>query len=123
MTADVAVVGAGPVGLTVANILGAAGIDTVIVERNAGAHPYPRAQTMDDEGLRTIQSLGLTERFEPKTLTANGSRYYDADGECFAEVGPGFENYGFPKRNYILQEQLDGTRRATKLKADVRREE
>jgi 3-(3-hydroxy-phenyl)propionate hydroxylase len=34
--ASVVIVGAGPTGLTAGNLLGIAGIDTVILERNAG---------------------------------------------------------------------------------------
>lgn len=106
---DVAIIGAGPVGLTCANLLGASGIRCLLVEQNTATPDHPRAQTLDDESLRTLQSFGLGEYFLEKTLTADGSEYYDDEGKVFARVGPGSENYGFPKRNYMLQQQLDET--------------
>ncbi|MCB1742105.1 MAG: FAD-dependent monooxygenase, partial [Gammaproteobacteria bacterium] len=107
LTTRVAIVGAGPVGLCLANLLGAEGIATLLLERNPGPHPLPRAQTMDDEGLRTLQAIGLAERFLPMTLRAEGSQYFDAHGDCFARIGPGDEPYGFARRNYMRQERLD----------------
>ena len=56
---SVLVVGAGPTGLTVANLLGQYGIETLLVERNLGLSDFPRAISIDDEGLRICQALGL----------------------------------------------------------------
>jgi 2-polyprenyl-6-methoxyphenol hydroxylase-like FAD-dependent oxidoreductase len=58
---DVAIAGAGPVGLTLANLLGAAGLSVVIVERNPGTVPEPRAIAIDGESLRTLQATGLAD--------------------------------------------------------------
>lgn len=104
---DVGIVGAGPVGLAVANLLGQQGIDCVLIEQNENSYYLPRAQTLDDEGCRTLQAIGIAASYLPKTRPANGSNYYDADGNCFTEIGPGPQNYGFPKRNYMLQQELD----------------
>ena len=103
----VIVVGAGPVGMTVAALLAAYGIQVTVLEKSPSVCPHPRAQTIDDESLRTLQSIGITDKLRPTLLTASGSRYYDSSGACFAEVGPGPENFGFPKRNYMLQQNLD----------------
>lgn len=56
---DVLVVGAGPVGLTTAILLGSRGWRVGVVER--WPHPYrlPRAVSLDDETARTLASLGL----------------------------------------------------------------
>jgi len=105
--ADVIVVGAGPVGLTVAGLLGQHGIDTLLVEKNSTTCTHPRAQTIDDESMRTLQALKIAKKFAESTLKAEGSQYIDADGNCFAEVGPGPENFGFPKRSYMLQQTLE----------------
>lgn len=104
---DIAIIGAGPVGLTVASLLGQQNIQCVLIEQNEIPFSLPRAQTLDDESLRTLQSFALAEQFLPKTRSAQGSHYYDASGERFADIGPGPQNYGFPKRNYMLQHQLD----------------
>ena len=49
---SVIIVGAGPTGLTAGNLLGMAGIDTLIIESNASLSDYPKAISLDDEGLR-----------------------------------------------------------------------
>lgn len=50
--ADVIVVGAGPVGLTIANTLGLHGVSVLLLERGDALIDYPRAVGMDDESLR-----------------------------------------------------------------------
>lgn len=62
MDADVLVVGYGPVGQLAANLLGAAGLRTLVLERAHGLHPLPRAAALDDEALRILQAAGLAER-------------------------------------------------------------
>src|SRR6266404_2872721 len=55
----VVIVGAGPIGLAVGNLLGVAGIPTLIIERNAGLSNIPKAIALDDEGLRICQAMDL----------------------------------------------------------------
>ncbi len=52
---EVVVVGAGPVGLTLANILGLQGIRTLVIEDRDTLIDYPRGVGLDDESLRTMQ--------------------------------------------------------------------
>ena len=47
--ADVLIVGAGPVGLTLANILGVHGVRTVVVDQRDRLIDYPRGVGIDDE--------------------------------------------------------------------------
>ena len=56
---DVVIVGAGPVGLTLANVLGLQGVRTLIVEERDSLIDYPRGVGLDDESLRTFQAIGL----------------------------------------------------------------
>lgn len=58
-TADVAIVGYGPVGRLLALILGRLGWRVVVVERQQRAYPLPRAVHFDDEVGRILQSVGL----------------------------------------------------------------
>ena len=104
---DIAIVGAGPVGLTLANLLGEYGVRCALIEQNPGTSAHPRAQTIDDESMRTLQSFGCAATFAEKTRPAAGSNYYDENGERFGHVGAGPSNYGFFKRNYMLQQELD----------------
>jgi len=103
----VAIIGAGPVGLTVANLLGQYGVSAILIEKTPGTSLHPRAQTIDDESMRTLQTFGCAARFQPLVRPAQGSNYYDENGQCFAQIGAGPKTFGFYKRNYMLQQELD----------------
>ncbi|HEY6831216.1 MAG TPA: bifunctional 3-(3-hydroxy-phenyl)propionate/3-hydroxycinnamic acid hydroxylase [Pseudolabrys sp.] len=106
----VAIVGAGPTGLTLANLLGVYGVPCVVIERNAATVQEPRAVSIDDESLRTMQAAGLVEEVMRETVHGYGSHYFSARGRCFAKVQPTEQPYGFPRRNAfrqpILEQQL-----------------
>jgi 3-(3-hydroxy-phenyl)propionate hydroxylase len=106
MHVPVVVIGAGPIGLTVANLLGYAGIRTLVLERNPATVAHPRAIVLDDEGARTIQSFGASS-YIAQTTEGDGARYFDNDGDCFATVGAGPRTYGFAKRHFIHQHEFE----------------
>lgn len=56
---DVAIVGYGPVGQTLATLLGRAGHTVVVIEKWPTFYPMPRAVHFDDEVARILQNLGL----------------------------------------------------------------
>ena len=62
---EVAIVGAGPVGLMIANLLGLAGIRVVVLERNKGLLGLPRAIAYDAETLRLFTQVGLFNEIAP----------------------------------------------------------
>jgi 3-(3-hydroxy-phenyl)propionate hydroxylase len=62
---EVLVAGAGPVGLTLANLLGLQGIRTLVLEKLAGPVATPRAVGLDDECLRIWQACGLADAILP----------------------------------------------------------
>jgi 3-(3-hydroxy-phenyl)propionate hydroxylase len=103
---DVLVVGAGPTGLTLANILGMHGVRTVLAERNAATVGEPRAVSIDDESLRTLQYIGLAEAVRAKTFPY-GSYYFSPAGRCFARVIPTTREYGHPRRSAFRQPLLE----------------
>lgn len=104
---DVLVVGAGPVGLTLANILGLQGIRTVVVEERDTLIDYPRGVGLDDEALRTFQSIGLVERVLPHTVPNQILRFMDAKRRVLAEMAPPDARFGWPKRNGFVQPLVD----------------
>ncbi|RJG40588.1 bifunctional 3-(3-hydroxy-phenyl)propionate/3-hydroxycinnamic acid hydroxylase [Mesorhizobium sp. DCY119] len=109
--ADVLVVGAGPTGLALTNLLALAGLSVTLVERNAGTVDEPRAVSIDDESLRTIQAMGLIDQVLPTLARGYGSRYVDPDGRCFATIAPAARDYGYDKRNGFEQPLLETTMR------------
>ena len=99
----VVVVGAGPTGLTLANLLARYGIDVLLIERNETTVQEPRAVSIDDESLRTIQAIGVVEDVVSRVVLGYGSDYFSASGSCFLRVRPTSREYGYPKRNAFRQ--------------------
>jgi 3-(3-hydroxy-phenyl)propionate hydroxylase len=99
----VVVVGAGPNGLTTANLLARYGVDVLLVERNETTVQEPRAVSIDDESLRTMQSIGVVDTVLSRVVLGYGSDYFSAGGSCFLRVRPTAKEYGYPRRNAFRQ--------------------
>ena len=104
---DVAVIGAGPVGLTIANFLGMYGVSVLVIERGAELIDYPRGVGMDDECLRAFQAIGLADNVRPHTTPDQWVRFLTARGRCFASVEPRTREFGWPRRNAFIQPLVD----------------
>lgn len=104
---DVLIVGAGPVGLTLANILGLQGVRTIVVEERDTLIDYPRGVGLDDESLRTFQSIGLVEQILPHTVPNQILRFFDGKRRLLAEMAPPDARFGWPKRNGFVQPLVD----------------
>jgi 3-(3-hydroxy-phenyl)propionate hydroxylase len=101
------IVGAGPTGLTLAGLLGRYGIDVLIIERNAQTVGEPRAVSIDDESLRTMQAVGVINELVPNIVLGYGSEYFSLGGRRFLTVKPTTLEYGFPRRNAFRQPVLE----------------
>ena len=104
---EVAILGAGPVGLTIANYLSKQGIHVTVIEQLDALIDYPRAIGIDDESLRTIQSLGLVDKVLPHTTPNHAMRFLTPKGRCFADIQPITREFGFSRRNAFIQPQVD----------------
>lgn len=62
---DVVIVGAGPVGLFTALLLGKRGHSVSVFEKWPTFYPLPRACSIDHEVIRLLQDAGLAEEFGP----------------------------------------------------------
>ena len=65
---EVAIIGMGPVGSILADLLGKRGIRTVVIEREWDVFGLPRAAHIDHTGLRTLQELGLLDELLPLSI-------------------------------------------------------
>jgi 3-(3-hydroxy-phenyl)propionate hydroxylase len=108
---QVVVVGAGPTGLITTNLLGQDGIKTLLVEQHESTVSQPRAVSIDDEALRTVQSVGLIKEVLDDVAQDYGSWYFTATGRCFAKVEPQTREFGYPRRNAFQQPRLEATLR------------
>src|SRR6202166_2043779 len=99
----VVVVGAGPNSLTTANLLARYGVAVLLIERNETTVQEPRAVSIDDESLRTMQAIGVVDAVVSRIVLGYGSDYFNAGGSCFLRVRPTTREYGYPRRNAFRQ--------------------
>ncbi len=83
---DVAIVGYGPTGMTLAALLGACGHRVVVLERHQGLYNLPRAACFDDEIMRTFQKLGLVDEMKPGTVVQRDYEWVNADGQTLHHI-------------------------------------
>jgi 3-(3-hydroxy-phenyl)propionate hydroxylase len=105
--ADVLIVGAGPVGLTIANFLGCYGVQTLVVDARDTLIDYPRGVGLDDESLRAFQAIGLIDAVLPHTVPNQIMRFVNGKNQLLAEIAPRETPFGWPRRNGFVQPLVD----------------
>ena len=111
---EVAVVGFGPVGATLANLLGQAGIRTCVYERSTEPYPLPRACHLDAEIMRIFQNAGLGDEMAALTEPSRGMVFVDGDGRVLFD----YEDFvrdpvlGWEEDYVFIQPELDAALRA-----------
>ena len=101
------ILGAGPVGLTLANLLGGYGIRTTVADAGDKLIDYPRGVGLDDESLRTFQTAGVVEQVLPHTTPHHIMRMVNGKGQVLANVAPGAQDFGWSRRNGFIQPLVD----------------
>ncbi|MBM3646278.1 MAG: bifunctional 3-(3-hydroxy-phenyl)propionate/3-hydroxycinnamic acid hydroxylase [Alphaproteobacteria bacterium] len=80
-TADVAIVGCGPVGALLANLLGQAGIAVEVYDRERDVYPLPRAVHFDGEVMRIFQMARLVDEIAAfARASSKGMHFVNAEG-------------------------------------------
>jgi 3-(3-hydroxy-phenyl)propionate hydroxylase len=83
---DVVVIGCGLVGATVANLLGQYQLRTLVLERDTGLYPSPRAIVFDDEVLRVLQDVGIGTQLAALTAPLERARYINGAGRTLVDI-------------------------------------
>ena len=104
---DVAIVGAGPCGALLANMLGNYGVTTALIDRSTEIIEYPRAVGMDDESLRAMQLVGLTDDLLVDIIQNVPLRLFDRKGRCVADIRPSTREFGWSRRNIFMQQNCE----------------
>lgn len=82
---DIVIVGYGPVGATLAHLLGMYGVKTLVLDREGEAYHLPRAIQFDDEIMRVFQTIGLADSIVDITRVNLGVHFVDADGKLLLD--------------------------------------
>jgi 3-(3-hydroxy-phenyl)propionate hydroxylase len=85
---DAIIVGLGPTGATMANLLGRRGWNVAVIERSAEIYDKPRAITADHEVMRVFQQIGLADEIVPTTVPHPGTDFLGASGQLIKKFYP-----------------------------------
>lgn len=105
--ADVIIIGAGPVGLMLANLLGLRGQRAIVLEARDTLIDYPRGVGLDDESVRTLQTTGLWDAVRPFTVPHHVVRFVNGRGQVLATNDPRTDEFGFPRKHGFIQPLVD----------------
>ena len=107
---DVAIIGYGPVGATLAALLGQDGLNVLVIEKEKDIFPLPRAIHFDGEVMRTFQKLHLKEQvLKISRPGIQGMHFVNAKGETLLVRGGSSENgpNGCANNYYFHQPELE----------------
>lgn len=105
----VVIVGAGPVGVTAATLLGQYGVDCLVLDRWDGVYAQPRAVHLDDEIYRVLVRLGIAEQFAAVSRPTRGLQLIDRNHRVFATFDRAGDRgrHGHPRANMFDQPELE----------------
>jgi 3-(3-hydroxy-phenyl)propionate hydroxylase len=111
---DVLIVGAGPVGVALAVMLGQQGVRVLVAEKAMEIYPLPRAAHVDHEIVRLFQSMGLADQIMATSRTTTQYDFLTAAGEVLMrfDLGGVKTPSGWPASNMIHQPSIEAALRA-----------
>jgi 3-(3-hydroxy-phenyl)propionate hydroxylase len=103
-TYDVAIVGFGPVGATLAGLCARRGLSVVVFDKDVDVYPLPRAAHVTDEVMRVWQELGCADEMFAGMRENVGMDLLTARGEVLHSMrSPGITRCGWPGSLFFHQ--------------------
>jgi 3-(3-hydroxy-phenyl)propionate hydroxylase len=90
-----------------ANILGGYGHSVTVLEARDTLIDYPRGVGLDDESLRTIQSIGLVDQVRPHTTPQHIMRLVNGRGKSIIINNPQTDEFGWERKHGFIQPEVD----------------
>jgi len=82
---DVVIIGLGPSGGTLANLLAMNNLSILILEKEASIYNLPRAVHFDDEVMRVFNTIGITKSLKKKLIINKGTKFVNEKGELLLD--------------------------------------
>jgi 3-(3-hydroxy-phenyl)propionate hydroxylase len=108
---QVIVVGAGPTGLSAANLLGLHGVRTLLIERNAATSDIPKGILIDDEYYRLFVKIGVAPALDVHLVPEIGVHFFSPLGFALVKVDGFITPNGYPNRSATAQPLLEAALR------------
>jgi 3-(3-hydroxy-phenyl)propionate hydroxylase len=100
---DVAIVGLGPTGLTLAHFLGRRGLKVIALEREPEFYGNARAVYTDDECMRIFQEAGVAVELEADMIVDCPVQWVLEDGSVLGQLRRFDRPYGWTMSNFLYQ--------------------
>lgn len=111
---DVLILGYGPVGASLANLLGQWGHRVAVADSHAEIYDKPRAINLDQEALRLFQRIGLADQIAEGCAPHPGTDFLGADGALIKAIYSAPPPYplGWPANLMFVQPEAERALRA-----------
>jgi len=108
---DVAIVGYGPTGATLAALLGLRGLRVAAFDKRSDIYPKPRAIGMDHEVMRILQRIGIGDEIMKTSLEYRSTVYLGVDRQPIQliDITPRPFPLGWPPASTFDQPALEAT--------------